>query len=74
MGTYSSKQLDLSRKLSPKWGEGRYSVVGPLSQGYGIFEISEFGDIELFKLSTILSFQIHSYKKKLRALYVSHAR
>ena len=27
--------LDLSRRLSPKWGVGRYSVVGPLLRGYG---------------------------------------
>ena len=30
------KILDLGRKLSPKWGVGRHSVVGPLSRGYGI--------------------------------------
>ena len=32
----SEYTLDLSRKLSKKWGVGRHSVVGPLSQGYDI--------------------------------------
>ena len=27
--------LDLSRKLSPKWGVGQYSVVGPFLRRYG---------------------------------------
>ena len=26
---------NLSKKLSSKWGVGQYSIVGPLSQGYG---------------------------------------
>ena len=38
MGAYWSKMIvDLNRRFSPKWGVGRYSVVGPLSRGYGMY-------------------------------------
>ena len=33
--TWVHIRVNISRKLIPKWGVGWYSVVGPLSRGYG---------------------------------------